>query len=159
MDGQTDRQMPRGKTICVPPLKGGDIIKIQTHCRQINQWKNKNKIAYQQFQSRSPQYLRTFGKNTLTFESYHPEMKTWTCHGQITMSNIDKFASQQSQTRSPQYQCTHHVWWKSIDIYSSYHLGMNIWTDIWQTDGQTDGQTNSQRDTIISHHYRAVAGV
>ena len=26
-DRQTDRQMPEGKTICLPTLKGGDIIK------------------------------------------------------------------------------------------------------------------------------------
>ena len=31
-----------------------------------------------------------------------------------------KFAHYQSQTRPPQYQCTHQVWWKCIEIYSSY---------------------------------------
>ena len=34
----------------------------------------------------------------------------------------DKFAHQRCQNRSPQYECTYQVWWKSIDIYTSYHL-------------------------------------
>ena len=35
--------------------------------------------------------------------------------------------------RSPQYQWTHQVWWKSIDIYSSYRLEIKIRTDGWQS--------------------------
>ena len=38
------------------------------------------------------------------------------CHGQITLKQIDEFAYQ-SQTRSPEYQCTYQVLWKSTDIY------------------------------------------
>ena len=66
---------------------------------------------------------------------------------------LTKFAHQQSQTRSSQYQCTHQVWWKSTDIYSSYHLEMKIQTDLYQMDGWTDRHTDSQRDTIIPRHY------
>ena len=38
------------------------------------------------------------------------------CCGQ----KLKKFADEQSQSRSPQYQCTHQIWWKSTEIYSSY---------------------------------------
>ena len=44
----------------------------------------------------------------------------------IIMSRADncqtltKFAHKQSQTRSPSYQCMYQVWFKSLDIYSSY---------------------------------------
>ena len=43
--------------------------------------------------------------------------------------NFMKFA----QTWSPQCQCTHQVWVKSIDIYSSYHLNTKI-GDVWRED-------------------------
>ena len=52
-----------------------------------------------------------------------------------------KFAHEQSQTISPQYQCTHQVWWKSIDVYSSYHPETK------------NGRTDYQRNTIIPRHY------
>ena len=60
-------------------------------------------------------------------------MKIWTYHGQITI---------------PQYQCTHQVWWKWIDIYSSYHLETKIRTD-WQTDNRWTYKQHSKCDTII----------
>ena len=57
------------------------------------------------------------------------QIKTWndntpwlSCPGQITLSRdkLTKFAHYQTQTRSAQYQFTHQVWWKPIEIYSSY---------------------------------------
>ena len=47
---------------------------------------------------------------------------------QITLSKIDEICPWQSRTRSPQPQCTYQVWWKSIDIYSSYRPEMKILT-------------------------------
>ena len=50
-----------------------------------------------------------------------------------------KFTHSQSLTRSPQYQCTHQVWWKSIDVYSLSPRNENMavsWADnsvkIWR---------------------------
>ena len=71
---------------------------------------------------------------------------------------LTKLAHLQSQTRSSQYQYTYQVWWKSINVYSSYHPETKYWrTDGRTTDGRLDGHTDVQRETIIPHHYR-VAG-
>ena len=65
-----------------------------------------------------------------------------------------KFVHLQSQIRSPQYLCTYWVWWKSIDIYSSYNPETKILTD-WRTYNRwTDGYTDNQCDIIIPRHYR-----
>ena len=49
------------------------------------------------------------------------------------------------------------VWWKSIDVYSSYHTETkNGRTDDGRTNGQTDGLTDDQRETIIPRHYCVV---
>ena len=43
------------------------------------------------------------------------------CYWQITLSkNWEKFANGQSQSGAPQFQCTYQIWWKSIEISSSY---------------------------------------
>ena len=52
--------------------------------------------------------------------------------------NLTKFDHKQSQTRSPQYQCTYQVWWKSVDVYSSYHPE----TKYGRTDDWLEGQTH-----------------
>ena len=52
--------------------------------------------------------------------SYCPEIKILMGHRQI-IKKLMKLTHLLSQTRSLQYQCTHQVWWKSIDIYWSYH--------------------------------------
>ena len=59
---------------------------------------------------------------------------------------LTKYAHQQFQTRSPQYQCTHHVWWKSIDIYLSYNWKRKY--------GQTDGHTTDGQQTFVLRFYR-----
>ena len=57
----------------------------------------------------------------------------------------------QSQTaaRSPQYEYTHHVWWKSIDIHSSYRPEMK------KKQKRMNKHTDNQYETIISRHYHA----
>ena len=53
-----------------------------------------------------------------------------------------------------QYQCIYQVWWKSIDVYSSYHPETkNGRTDGRTYDGRTDGLTDDQRETIIPRYY------
>ena len=49
------------------------------------------------------------------------------CHWEITLSKLLKYTQQQSWTKSPQYQRTYQVWWKSVEIYSSYRQEMKIW--------------------------------
>ena len=41
-------------------------------------------------------------------------------HGQITLSKFMKLANEKSQSRSLQYKCIYPIWWKSIEINSSY---------------------------------------
>ena len=48
----------------------------------------------------------------------------------------------------PDFQNINEVWWKSIDMYSSYPPEMNI--------GWTDRHMNDQGDTIIPRHYSVV---
>ena len=62
-----------------------------------------------------------------------------------------KFAHQLSKTRPPQYQCTYQVWWKSTDIYASYHPEIKIRTDGHATCGWTYRHTDNQCDTIPHH--------
>ena len=52
--------------------------------------------------------IKTWNNNTLPLRG----------HGQISLSQIDEIW--QSQTRSSQNQLAYQVWWKSIEIYSSY---------------------------------------
>ena len=47
----------------------------------------------------------------------------------------------------------HQVWWKSTDVYSSYHPERKYWqTDLQLTDGWMDGHTDIQSETIIPHN-------
>ena len=48
------------------------------------------------------------------------------CHGQITLSQIDKICLLPIPKQSSTNQCIHQVWWKSIVIYSSYCPEMKI---------------------------------
>ena len=67
-----------------------------------------------------------------------------------TIKSVKLWWNLQSQTRSLQYLCTYQVWWKSFDVYSSYHPETkNGWMDVRQTDGHMD----IQRETIIPRHY------
>ena len=68
-----------------------------------------------------------FGEKSLIFtEIIIQKWKYRHVPGRQLCPKLTKFAQQQSQTRSPHYQYTHQVWWKSIDIYSRYHLEMKI---------------------------------
>ena len=79
------------------------------------------------------------------------------CRRQITHQNLTKFTNWKSQTRSPQYQCTYQVWWKSINVYSKYHLETkNGRTYYWWMNGQIDWHMDVQHETIIPRHYRVV---
>ena len=80
-------------------------------------------------------------------------MKRKTCCGQITLVKNRQNLPINNPKPDLHNINAHTVWWKSIDIYSSYHPEMQIRMDIWQADGHTD----SQCDTIIPHHYH-VAG-
>ena len=86
-----------------------------------------------------------FGENLLLFTQVKsPETKIWVCLGHITPSKIDEICPLAIPNQSPQYQCTYQVWWKPIDVYSSYHPERkNGWTDGCTTDGRTDRWTDS----------------
>ena len=59
------------------------------------------------------------GENLLRFTQVIVLKWKYGCGGGRQLcQKLTKFAHEQSQTRSLQYQCTHQVWWKSIDIYS-----------------------------------------
>ena len=58
---------------------------------------------------------------------YCPEMKIQMCPRQITLSKINKICLLAILNQSLQCQCTYQFWWKSIDIYSSYHQETKIW--------------------------------
>ena len=92
-----------------------------------------------------------FGENSLIFTQVIIRTRTYGCFRQITPSKFDKICPLVIPNRSPQYQCTYQVWWKSIDVYSNYHLEMKYGqTDVRLMDGRTD-------ITIIPRYYR-VAG-
>ena len=46
---------------------------------------------------------------------------------QITLSKTEEICQWAIQNQSPQYQCTYQIWWKSIEIYSSYCPETKIW--------------------------------
>ena len=77
------------------------------------------------------------------YSSYLTEMKILMWPRQITLPNSNP------KTRSPQYQCTHQVWWKSIDSYSSYHPETKIWLDWQMYNRQMDGKTDTQTTNVI----------
>ena len=49
---------------------------------------------------------------------------------------------------------TYQVWWKSINVYSSYHPEMKY--DWWTYDWWMDRHKDVQRETIIPRHYHVV---
>ena len=75
-----------------------------------------------------------------------------------SVKNWRNFAISNPKPDLKKNQCTYQVWWKSIDVYSSYHPETkNGRTDGRMTDGQTNGLTDDQRETIVPRHY-CVAG-
>ena len=90
--------------------------------------------------------------------NYHPESKIWACLGQMSVKICPLAIPNQIFTIAMHIPSlvkigTYQVWWKSIDVYSSYHLE----TKYGRMDKWTDRYTDIQRETIIPRHYR-VAG-